>query len=65
MSSSGEQPRAYELEVRIAAPGQPDAVLHREYVTADKLSTDGALGAIWDGVSDDVKSHMRPVADQG
>lgn len=58
-----ETPRRYELEVRVSAPGQEDAVLHREVVT-DKQRTDDALGELWSGVSDAAKARMHPVNDQ-
>jgi hypothetical protein len=53
----------FEVELRVKAHGQDDAVVSREYVSADKASTDGAAGEIWAGVSDTLKSNMRPVAD--
>jgi hypothetical protein len=62
---SGESPKAYELEIRVSTHGQEPAVLHREYVTSEKMSTDGALGAIWESVSNDTKAHCRTVADGG
>lgn len=61
MSESESHP--FELEVRVRAHGQEDAVSHREYVSNDAASTDKALKEIWDGVSNDVKARMRGVGD--
>jgi hypothetical protein len=55
----------FEVELRVKAHGQDDAVVSREYVSADKASTDGAAGEIWAGVSDDVKAKCRTVNDGG
>jgi hypothetical protein len=51
----------YELEVRIKAHGQEDAVLHREYVSKDAASTDKALKEVWDGMGAGTKARMRLV----
>jgi hypothetical protein len=51
----------FEVEVRVKAAGQEDAVIHREYVSQDAASTDKAAGQIWSGVSSDVKARMRTV----
>jgi hypothetical protein len=51
----------YELEVRIRAHGQEDAVLHREYISHDAASTDKAIKEVWDGMSAGTKSRMRLV----
>lgn len=53
----------YEIEVRVRAYGQEDAVLHREYVSRDSASTDKALKEVWDGVSQQTKARMRLVGD--
>lgn len=53
----------FEVDMIVRKPGQPDAVVSREYVSVDKASTDGAASEIWAGVSDDTKARMSPVAD--
>ena len=53
----------FELEVRVRAAGQKDAVINREYVSTEKSSTDGAVKEIWDSVSAPTKAKMRGVAD--
>ena len=65
MSVSGEQPRVFEVDLIVRAAGQEDARVSREYVTADRLSTDGVAGDIWAGVADDLKAHMHPVNSEG
>jgi hypothetical protein len=61
----GDDTRVFEVDLIVRAAGQPDARVSREYVTADKASTDGAAGEIWAGVSDDVKAKCRTVNDGG
>jgi hypothetical protein len=51
----------FEIEVRVRAHGQEDAVLHREYISHDAASTDKAIKEVWDGMSAGTKSRMRLV----
>ena len=53
----------FELEVRVSAASQPDAILHREYTSKDSASTDKALTEVWAAVNNDTKARMSPVAD--
>jgi hypothetical protein len=58
---AAEEQHHFELEIRIKAHNQPDAVLHREMTSKEKASTDGALGEFWGGVSPATKAKMRDV----
>jgi hypothetical protein len=58
-----EQPRVFEVDVIVRAHGQEDARISREYVSTDKMSTDGVAGEIWKGFSDQTKAKMHPVSD--
>jgi hypothetical protein len=55
--------RVFEIELRVKAHQQPDAVISREYTSHEKASTDGVAGEIWEGVADAVKAKMKSVAD--
>jgi hypothetical protein len=61
LTVAAEEQHHFELEIRIKAHNQPDAVLHREMTSKEKASTDGALGEFWGGVSPATKARMRDV----
>lgn len=58
---AAEEQHHFELEIRVKAHNQPDAVLHREMTSKEKASTDGALTELWGGVSPATKAKMRDV----
>jgi hypothetical protein len=62
---SDKESRCFEVQVRVSAAGQPDAVVNREYVTSDAASTDKAARTIFDAIHADERAKMRPVADGG
>jgi hypothetical protein len=46
-----DENRVFEVDLIVRAAGQPDARVSREYVSANKASTDGAAGEIFVGRS--------------
>jgi hypothetical protein len=59
-----DENRIFEVDLIVRAAGQKDARVSREYVSANKASTDGAAGEIFGAIDEAVQKRMRPVADQ-
>jgi preprotein translocase subunit SecA len=53
----------FEVEIRVRAARQQDAVYAREYVSQDAASTDKALKELVTGISSDTLERMRGVQD--
>jgi hypothetical protein len=58
-----DENRVFEVDLIVRAAGQPDARVSREYVSANKASTDGAAGEIFGAIDEAVKRNMRSVND--